>query len=211
MTLNFQDRPAMDFDQVVFACHGDQVLPLLEQPTRRRARRAGKLQNQPQRGNAAHGCFAAAQPTSGTGKLELQSGLEQEMSAVAVTYHMNRLQSLKTAEDYCVTLNGEDAIDPREGAAEDCLPSPALHARGGPRTRQVERDQRPEPDALLRGVLVLRLSRGWIELGIARGPRAFGGVLAMDSAIYFGTVRHRRFRPVPHQLLLWRVHGVSGY
>ena len=21
----------------------------------------------------------------------------------------------------------------------------------------------------------------------------------MDSAIYFGTVRHRRFRPVPHQ------------
>ena len=31
---------------------------------------------------------------------------------VAVTYHMNRLQSLDIAEDYCVTLNGEGAIAP---------------------------------------------------------------------------------------------------
>ena len=33
-------------------------------------------------------------------------------NAVAMTYSMNRLQSLKTKEDYCVTLNAEDAIDP---------------------------------------------------------------------------------------------------
>jgi predicted NAD/FAD-binding protein len=31
---------------------------------------------------------------------------------VAVTYHMNRLQALGAPEDYCVTLNGESAIDP---------------------------------------------------------------------------------------------------
>jgi hypothetical protein len=33
VTLHFEDRPTMEFEQVVFACHGDQVLPLLEQPT----------------------------------------------------------------------------------------------------------------------------------------------------------------------------------
>jgi predicted NAD/FAD-binding protein len=33
VTLNFAGRPAMNFDQVVFACHGDEVLPLLERPT----------------------------------------------------------------------------------------------------------------------------------------------------------------------------------
>ena len=31
---------------------------------------------------------------------------------VTVTYHMNRLQSLKTREDYCVTLNAAGTIDP---------------------------------------------------------------------------------------------------
>jgi predicted NAD/FAD-binding protein len=31
---------------------------------------------------------------------------------VSVTYSMNRLQSLSTSTDYCVTLNGSDKIDP---------------------------------------------------------------------------------------------------
>jgi len=29
VTIAFRDRPPMVFDEVVFACHGDQVLPLL--------------------------------------------------------------------------------------------------------------------------------------------------------------------------------------
>ena len=37
-TITFADRPAERFDEVVFACHGDQVLPLLADPTDRRAR-----------------------------------------------------------------------------------------------------------------------------------------------------------------------------
>src|SRR6478735_4268564 len=33
VTLTFRDRPSMRFDEVVFACHGDEVLPLLADPT----------------------------------------------------------------------------------------------------------------------------------------------------------------------------------
>src|SRR5579871_3982717 len=33
VTLRFEDRPAQQFDEVVFACHGDEILPLLAQPT----------------------------------------------------------------------------------------------------------------------------------------------------------------------------------
>ena len=35
VTLHLQDRPSMRFDQVVFTCHGNQILPLLEAPTDR--------------------------------------------------------------------------------------------------------------------------------------------------------------------------------
>ena len=35
VTLTFRDRPSMRFDEVVFACHGDQVLPLLADPSDR--------------------------------------------------------------------------------------------------------------------------------------------------------------------------------
>src|SRR6478672_2376148 len=33
VTIDFRDRPSMAFDDVVFACHGDQVLPLLADPS----------------------------------------------------------------------------------------------------------------------------------------------------------------------------------
>ena len=35
VTLTFRDRPSQTFDDVVFACHGDQVLPLLADPSDR--------------------------------------------------------------------------------------------------------------------------------------------------------------------------------
>jgi len=111
VTLNFEDLPAMAFDQVVFACHGDQVLPLLQQSTGAE--------------NDVLGGFRTGRniATLHTDDSLLPSRLAAQASwnynlgltgnhAVTLTYHMNRLQSLNTAEDYCVTLNGEDVIDP---------------------------------------------------------------------------------------------------
>jgi uncharacterized protein len=110
VTLNFQDRPAMDFDQVVFACHGEQVLQLLEQPAG--AERDVLKSFKTSRNVATLHTDSSLLPS----RLAAQASWNYNLglsgnTAVAVTYHMNRLQSLKTEEDYCVTLNGEDVID----------------------------------------------------------------------------------------------------
>ena len=111
VTLNFQDRPAMEFDQVVFACHGDQMLPLLEQPTGAERDVLGNFKTS--RNIATLHTDASLLPSRLTARASWNYNLGLDGGrAVAVTYSMNRLQSLNTKEDYCVTLNGEDAIDP---------------------------------------------------------------------------------------------------
>ena len=42
VTLTLRDRPSMQFDEVVFACHGDQVLPLLADPSDRERDEIGR-------------------------------------------------------------------------------------------------------------------------------------------------------------------------
>ena len=111
VTLQFEDRPAMAFDQVVFACHGDQVLPLLEEPTGAERDVLGNFKTS--RNVATLHTDSSLLPR----RLAAQASWNYNLgmggnSGVALTYYMNRLQSLKTAENFCVTLNGEDVIDP---------------------------------------------------------------------------------------------------
>src|ERR1700678_1630861 len=60
-------------------------------------------------------------------------------------------------------------------------------------------DQRQEPHAFLRCILVLRFPRGRRAKRPA-GGRGFGGWLRMipEPGLYTGTLRHRRFRPRAH-------------
>ncbi|MGA3370971.1 MAG: FAD-dependent oxidoreductase [Terracidiphilus sp.] len=110
VTLTFQGRPAMAFDQAVFACHGDQVLPLLEQPTGVERDVLGNFRTS--RNVAMLHTDSSLLPKRAAARASWNYNLGLKGSnAVTLTYHMNRLQSLKTAQDYCVTLNGEDAID----------------------------------------------------------------------------------------------------
>jgi predicted NAD/FAD-binding protein len=111
VTLRFSARPEQQFDHVVFACHGDQVLPLLESPT-----------------DAERDVLAGFETSANDVCLHTDSRmLPQRASARAswnyrlnghagegatVTYHMNRLQSLPVPEDYCVTLNANGSIRP---------------------------------------------------------------------------------------------------
>ncbi len=112
VTLTFRDRPSMQFDEVVFACHGDQVLPLLADPSDRE--------------RDVFSCFTT---TTNTAWLHTDgSVLPVQARARAswnyrlasdadvpptVTYDLNRLQGLTTPEQYCVTLNPDGGIDER--------------------------------------------------------------------------------------------------
>ena len=112
VTIAFRDRPDLTFDDVVLACHGDQVLPLLADPSDRE-----------------RDLFASFTTTTNNVWLHVdRSVLPAEARARAswnylldsdhdkppmVTYDLNRLQRLTTTEQYCVTLNPNGRIDER--------------------------------------------------------------------------------------------------
>ncbi|MEO6212530.1 MAG: FAD-dependent oxidoreductase, partial [Vicinamibacterales bacterium] len=112
VTIAFRNRPPMAFDDVVFACHGDQVLPLLADPSDRE-----------------RDVFASFTTTTNVAWLHTDASVlpmrpraraswnyllaaDAEAPPV-VTYDLNRLQGLTTPEHYCVTLNPDSQIDER--------------------------------------------------------------------------------------------------
>lgn len=112
VTLTFRDRPPMPFDEVVFACHGDQVLPLLATPSDRE--------------RDVFSCFTTTTnvawlhtdrsmlPAQARARASWNYRLAGDPDAPpTVTYDLNRLQGLTAPEQYCVTLNPDDGIDER--------------------------------------------------------------------------------------------------
>ena len=109
--IKSKDSPAETFDAVIFACHSDQALRLLADATDPEREILGAIPYQENeavlhtdirllpRRRRAWAAWNYHLPT-------------QPQARVAVTYDMNILQSLDTAETFCVTLNRSAAIDP---------------------------------------------------------------------------------------------------
>lgn len=112
VTLSFAARPEFRADEVVFACHGDQILPMLADAS-----------------PAEREVLSAFTTTANEAWLHTDTRLlpvspwaraswnyrvsDDDEAAPSVTYHLNRLQGLSTAADYCVTLNPSEPIDER--------------------------------------------------------------------------------------------------
>jgi predicted NAD/FAD-binding protein len=109
------------FDAVVIATHSDQALALLADPSERERELLGAIPYQhnevvlhtdrsllPRRRRAwaswNYHLGAGAGAGAGAGTPE----------RCTVTYHMNRLQSLRADREFCVTLNRTEAIDPEQ-------------------------------------------------------------------------------------------------
>jgi predicted NAD/FAD-binding protein len=108
--ITFVDRPSQTFDEVVFACHGNQVLPLLDVPTDQEIEVFSALKTS--RNDTVLHTDASMLPRRPAARASwnynIGAGAHQNVS---VTYHMNRLQSLPTTTDYCVSLNANGSID----------------------------------------------------------------------------------------------------
>ena len=106
------------FDQVVFACHGDQVLPMLADATPAERLVLGKFRNSKNR-TTLH-TDARLLPKRHAARASWNYRLS-DSGPVRLTYHMNRLQSLRTREEFCVTLNAAEGEIAQERTIENIV------------------------------------------------------------------------------------------
>ncbi len=99
------------FDEIVIATHSDQALALLADASAREREILGAMRYQPN--EAVLHSDASMLPRRPRARASWNYHLlEEPRDRAAVTYHMNRLQSLKADRELCVTLNRTEAIDP---------------------------------------------------------------------------------------------------
>ena len=102
---------ATTFDRVVLATHSDQALGILADADTDEKEVAGAVRYQP---NVAtlhtdRSMLPKLEKTWASWNVQVLPGVQRR---VAMTYHMNRLQSLDSEHQICVTLNRHEAIDP---------------------------------------------------------------------------------------------------
>ncbi len=114
-TLHFRDGTPQTFDKVILACHGDQTLPLLAEPTPLETRLLSKFSYQPNTATLhtdpslmprTPRCWAAW-------NYRLDPGPDGGILPTT-HYWMNRLQRVSEKVNYFVSLNCPDRIDPQK-------------------------------------------------------------------------------------------------
>ncbi len=107
--LIFADK-ALWFDEVVFACHGNQILPLLANPTDMEREVLKNFQTS--RNETVLHTDTKFLPRNKNAQASWNYHVtEDSRMNTTLTYHMNRLQRFTTKEDYCVTLNANGELD----------------------------------------------------------------------------------------------------
>ncbi len=185
------------FDEVVMATHSDQALA---HARRRRAsastRSSGRCPISATRQccTPTRGCCPAA---GAPGRAGTTTCSMSPPGCATVTYHMNRLQSLRAEQELCVTLNRTEAIDPakviRTIPYAHPVYTPPAYAPSGAAPRSVGATAPTTAAPTGAGAF----TRTACER--ARRRRAVRGAAVSASALYEGTVRHRRFAVRGHE------------
>lgn len=109
-TLVFQDNTQETFDQVIFACHSDQALALLETPTAAEQDILGAIAYKDNDVVLHTDQRLLPKHRSAWSSWNYLLDSTQQQSAT-LTYNMNILQGIKSEHEFCVTLNATDKID----------------------------------------------------------------------------------------------------
>ncbi len=110
----FEERVEVNcepFDRLVFACHSDQALAMLVDPSvaEREILRALPYQVNSAVLHTDTSVLPRARAAWGAWNYRTRKG---DDAAATVTYNMNALQSIDAEETFCVTLNDDAGIDP---------------------------------------------------------------------------------------------------
>jgi predicted NAD/FAD-binding protein len=116
----FTASGSADFDGVVLACHADQALSLLAQPTPQEQALLGAIRYHPNK--AVLHTDTSVMPKKklawAAWNYERATDLGLESSRVCLHYWINRLQPLPFSQDVAVSLNPIRAIDPNKVLGE---------------------------------------------------------------------------------------------
>lgn len=94
------------YDQVIFACHSDQILPLLENPTEQVQQIIGAIRYQPnQMVLHTDTSFMPKRKRAWSSWVYLSEQQEDHQDRVSLSYWMNNLQPLATKTPIIVTIN----------------------------------------------------------------------------------------------------------
>jgi predicted NAD/FAD-binding protein len=116
VAVKARGAPVERFDQVFMACHSDQALSLVADPTPQEKDVLGAIAYQRNEAvlHTDSGLMPRRRRAWAAWNYHIPSGPTNPDGRVRLTYNMNILQSLEAPVDFCVTLNHSDAIDPRK-------------------------------------------------------------------------------------------------
>jgi predicted NAD/FAD-binding protein len=98
------------YDEVILACHGDDALALLEDPTGAEREILGAVRYQAN--DVVLHTDTRLLPRSRRAWASWNYHVRPDRDLATLTYDLNRLQGIDSATRYCVTLNETDSIDP---------------------------------------------------------------------------------------------------
>jgi predicted NAD/FAD-binding protein len=98
------------YDEVIFACHGDDALALLKEPTSAEREILGAVRYQAN--DVVLHTDTSLLPRSRTAWASWNYHVHRESELATLTYDLNCLQGITSSTRYLVTLNETDSVDP---------------------------------------------------------------------------------------------------
>ncbi|ACR14181.1 NAD(P)/FAD-dependent oxidoreductase [Teredinibacter turnerae] len=129
VVLLFKDGSTQVFDQVVFACHSDEALALLEDPSTREAELLGAIPYRKNQVVLHTDASILPRKRLAWSSWNYQLGLNPDTPAT-LSYDMNILQGIQSEDTFVVTLNSKERIDEKKILGEYSYAHPVFTLAG---------------------------------------------------------------------------------